>query len=116
MQVLFLILVALIVWGTPAFSRAEPTAPSYAWQEGPAEVTLGEQALLTLPAGYAYLSQKETQRALKDMGNFPSGAELALVTGNRDRTQWFVVLRLSTPDMWPMTTQQIGMRTQCWPL
>jgi uncharacterized membrane-anchored protein len=93
MHVLPFTLVALFLWGLSAPSYGEPTPPSYAWKEGPAEVTLGEQAMLKLPAGYSYLGQKDTQRALKDMGNFPSGTELALVTGAGDQAQWFVVIR-----------------------
>ncbi len=93
MHVLSLTLVALFLWGVAVPSYAEPTAPSYAWQEGPAEVTLGEQAVLKLPTGYSYLGQKDTQRALKDMGNFPSGSELALVTAAGNQAQWFVVIR-----------------------
>ncbi len=86
-------LIAMVLWGISVPSYGEPPAPSYAWKEGPTEVLLGEQAMLTLPAGYSYLGQKDTQRALKDMGNFPSGVELALVTGAGDHAQWFVVLR-----------------------
>ena len=58
MHVLPFTLVALFLWGISVPSYGEPTAPSYAWKEGPAEVTLGEQAMLKLPAGYSYLGRK----------------------------------------------------------
>lgn len=93
MHVVSLALAALFLWGVPTRAQAESAPPHYAWQAGPAEVALGEQAVLKLPSGYSYLSQKDAQRALKDMGNFPSGTELALVTGDRDQARWFVVIR-----------------------
>lgn len=66
---------------------------SYAWQEGPIDAPLGEQATLSLSAGYRFLGPQDTQRLLKEMGNFPSGAELGLVTGSSGDRDWFVVIR-----------------------
>lgn len=74
-------------------SPSAPPAPSYAWQEGPMEAALGEQATLTVPQGYAFLSQGDAQRLLSDMGNFPSGQELGIVAGTGEGDRWFVVLR-----------------------
>lgn len=84
-------LVALLGMGGAAW--AESTEPSYAWQHGPLEAPLGEQATLALSAGYRFLGPQDTQRLLKEMGNFPSGAELGLVTGGSGDSDWFVVIR-----------------------
>lgn len=72
---------------------AQSTERSYAWQQGPLDAPLGEQATLTLSADYRFLGPQDTQRLLKEMGNFPSGAELGLVTGGSGDSEWFVVIR-----------------------
>lgn len=72
---------------------ASPPAPSYAWQEGPIDARLGDQATLTVPQGYAFLDKGDAQRLLSDMGNFPSGEELGLVAGAGEGDNWFVVIR-----------------------
>jgi uncharacterized membrane-anchored protein len=69
------------------------TEPTYAWQKGPFKATLGDQANLTVPEGYVFLGPQDTQRLLKDMGNFPSGSELGLVAGGSGDQNWFVVIR-----------------------
>ncbi len=89
---IYLVGVAAILgmWGEVS---AQSTEPSYAWQHGPLEAPLGEQATLALSAGYRFLGPQDTQRLLKEMGNFPSGAELGLVTGGSGDSDWFVVIR-----------------------
>lgn len=66
---------------------------TYAWQAGPLEAKLGDQATLKLSEDYIYLGPQETQRILKDMGNFPSGTELGLVAAGKGDDRWFVVIR-----------------------
>ncbi|MBX3324967.1 MAG: DUF2167 domain-containing protein [Nitrospira sp.] len=78
------------IWGEV---RAQPAEPTYAWQQGPLEAPLGEQATLKLSADYRFLGSKDTERLLREMGNFPSGAELGLVTGGSGDSDWFVVIR-----------------------
>ena len=82
---------ALLCLGDVAWVQA--TESSYAWQQGPLEAPLGEQATLKLSADYRFLGPKDTERLLQEMGNFPSGAELGLVTGNSGDSDWFVVIR-----------------------
>ena len=65
----------------------------YAWQAGPLEAKLGEQATLKLSEDYMFLGPQETQRILKDMGNFPSGQELGLVASSKRGSNWFVIIR-----------------------
>ncbi len=80
-----------------AFSSAiaqEANSP-YAWQGGPVDVRLGDQAVLKLPEGYRFLGPADTKRALTAMGNFPSGEELGLVASANATggDTWFVVIR-----------------------
>jgi uncharacterized membrane-anchored protein len=73
----------------------EPPAPAagYGWKKGPIEAKLGDQAVLSLPEGYGFMGPEDTQRALKEMGNFPSGNELGLVAPAGEKGNWFVVIR-----------------------
>jgi uncharacterized membrane-anchored protein len=73
----------------------EQTKPEtkYAWQAGPLEAKLGDQATLKLSEEYIFLGPQETQRILKDSGNFPSGQELGLVAGSKRGNNWFVIIR-----------------------
>lgn len=91
-------LVAVVVllvgggWNLSAVAQ-ESSQPALAWQVGPTEAKLGDQALLKLPQGYRFLGSQETQRLLKQMGNFPSGSELGLITSATAGEQWFMVVR-----------------------
>lgn len=73
--------------------HAQSAEPTYAWQQGPLDAPLGEQATLKLSADYRFLGPKDTARLLREMGNFPSGAELGLVTSGSGDSNWFVVIR-----------------------
>ena len=83
----------VVVLGLGGAAWAQSTESTYAWQQGPFEAPLGEQAMLKLSADYRFLGPKDTERLLREMGNFPSGAELGLVTGNSGDSDWFVVIR-----------------------
>lgn len=83
---------ALCCWTLPAIADGPPQQ-ALAWQVGPTEAKLGDQALLKLPQGYRFLGAQETQLLLKQMGNFPSGSELGLITSATDGQQWFMVVR-----------------------
>ena len=74
---------------SPAF--ADESAPALPWQVGPTEAKLGDQARLKVPQGYRFLGALETQRLLKQMGNFPSGSELGLITSAAGAEQWFMI-------------------------
>jgi uncharacterized membrane-anchored protein len=74
-------------------AQSEEPTRTYAWQQGPLEAKLGDQATLKLSENYRFLDPDETRRILKDMGNFPSGAELGLVAGSAGDDSWFVVVR-----------------------
>jgi uncharacterized membrane-anchored protein len=75
--------------------------PTYAWQAGPLEAKLGDQATLKLSEEYRFLSPQETQRILKDMGNFPSGQELGLVAASKRESHWFVIIRFENAGFVP---------------
>ena len=83
----------LAVVGFGGVAWAQSTESTYAWQQGPLDAPLGEQATLKLSADYRFLGPKDTERLLREMGNFPSGAELGLVTGHSGDSDWFVVIR-----------------------
>ena len=86
------IVLALCAWILPAFAD-EPSPQALSWQVGPGEAKLGDQALLKLPKGYRFLGAQDTQRLLKQMGNFPSGSELGLITPTDEGEPWFMVVR-----------------------
>ncbi len=83
----------VVVLGLGAVAWAQSSESSYAWQQGPLDAPLGGQATLKLSADYRFLGPKDTERLLREMGNFPSGAELGLVTGSSGDSDWFVVIR-----------------------
>lgn len=79
--------------GAESSVLAQPSDDAYAWQRGPLAVPLGDQATLTLSPDYRFLGPQDTKRVLKEMGNFPSGTELGLVTAGSGESKWFVVIR-----------------------
>jgi len=87
-----LLLVALMC--SLSAAQADEGTIQLAWQAGPTEVTLSDQATLRLPEGYRFLGREQTQIMLKEMGNFPSGSELGLIT-SAGKEDWFVVVRYS---------------------
>lgn len=96
MRWLACLIVIALAWSGGDLSIAEeaaPATPTYAWQKGPLEAKLGDQAVLNIPQGYVFLDPHETQRLLKAMGNFPSGEELGLVAGGSEDEDWFMVIR-----------------------
>ena len=92
LRLMAVIVLVLAAWALPAIAE-EPPQQALAWQVGPGEAKLGDQAVLKLPKGYRFLGGQETQRLLKQMGNFPSGAELGLITATAENEQWFMVVR-----------------------
>jgi len=90
-QYMFLLLVTVTLSCLPA--HANEPAKQLSWLAGPSDVKLSDQATLRLPQGYRFLGSQETQDVLKRMGNFPSGAELGLITSTNDDDRWFVVVR-----------------------
>ena len=92
LRLMAVIVLALCAWTLPAIAD-EPKPSALPWLVGPAEAKLGDQALLKLPQGYRFLGGPETQQLLKQMGNFPSGSELGLVTAMGEGEQWFMVVR-----------------------
>jgi uncharacterized membrane-anchored protein len=88
-----LVLAALLLLSPLHFASAQDKQMQVAWQNGPLEAKLGDQAVLTLTADYRFLGPADTQRLLRATGNFPSGAELGLVTPLKGEENWFVVIR-----------------------
>jgi uncharacterized membrane-anchored protein len=86
------VVLALCGWTLQAIADGPPQQ-ALPWQVGPTEAKLGDQALLKVPQGYRFLGAQETQLLLKQMGNFPSGSELGLITSDTEGQQWFMVVR-----------------------
>lgn len=91
-RLMAVVVLTLCAWTLPATAQ-EPPPQALPWQVGPTEAKLGDQALLKLPQGYRFLGAQDTQRLLKQMGNFPSGSELGLITATGEGEQWFMVVR-----------------------
>jgi uncharacterized membrane-anchored protein len=60
---------------------------------GPADITLRDQALLKLPAGYLWVPEAEAAKLLKSMGNRTDSRLLGIVLPKDERQNWMVVAR-----------------------
>lgn len=90
---LLLVLLGLVTGSPVSPSLADEGKPALPWIMGPTDAKLGDQALLKVPSGYQFLGAQETQHLLKQMGNFPSGSELGLITATGEGEEWFMVVR-----------------------
>jgi uncharacterized membrane-anchored protein len=71
--------------------EAASTAAKAAQVMGPKAITLGDQAVLNLPAGYAYIPAAEAARLMSAMGNHTGEGFHGLVVG--EQLEGFVTLR-----------------------
>jgi uncharacterized membrane-anchored protein len=61
--------------------------------EGPADVTLIDQAVLKLPEGYAFIPKAESARIMRAMGNSINDSEfVGLFVGTKANDDWMVVV------------------------
>jgi uncharacterized membrane-anchored protein len=61
--------------------------------EGPADVTLIDQAILKLPDGYAFIPKAEGARLMRAMGNTVSDSQfVGLFVGTKPNDDWIVVV------------------------
>ncbi len=91
---LLLVLLGLVTGSPVSPLLADEGKPAaLPWVMGPTDAKLGDQALLNVPKGYQFLGAQETQQLLKQMGNFPSGSELGLITATGEGEEWFMVVR-----------------------
>jgi uncharacterized membrane-anchored protein len=58
---------------------------------GPADIKLGDQATLKLPAEHVYVPPKEAANVMRAMGNYPSPSLLGAIFPEKDGG-WFVVM------------------------
>jgi uncharacterized membrane-anchored protein len=92
----------------PAFAQAAPPSEaerqaevSAAWEaaskagtEGPNDITLLDQAVLKLPAGYFFIPRTEGVRVMRALGNNVGDSSfVGLVVGTQQNDQWIVVIR-----------------------
>jgi len=66
-------------------------AAATAVQNGPRDITLADQAVLKLPAGYGFIPQAEAARLMTAMGNRTSEGFMGLIVG--DKLDGFVSVR-----------------------
>ena len=59
--------------------KAASAAVQAAMQSGPAEIPLGKQARLKLPAGYSFIPQPQADQLLKAMGNGEDPSRLGVI-------------------------------------
>lgn len=59
--------------------------------KGPADITLRDQAVLKLPAGYVWVPEPAAGQLMKALGNHPGERELGLVFPDGDEGGWMVV-------------------------
>lgn len=59
---------------------------------GPSDITLGNQAVLKLPSGFAFVPEKESQQWLKKTGNGEEKGLLGLIFPMNDEDSWFAVV------------------------
>jgi uncharacterized membrane-anchored protein len=60
---------------------------------GPADITLRDQALFKLPAGYLWVPEAEAATLLKSMGNRTDSRLLGIVLPKDERQNWMVVAK-----------------------
>lgn len=73
-----------------AEERAAWQAAAHAAISGPTEVTLRDQAKLTIPSGDVFIPQAEATRLSRSFGNRPGPDFLGIVTTLSDADQWIV--------------------------
>ena len=62
------------------------------WQPGPTDISLSNQAVLKLPAGYTFLEAEQAKALLRRVGNFPSDTVLGLIAPQQEGNDWFIVV------------------------
>lgn len=96
----YLLLLAALASGAAHATKAEADAEMQsamaaarsAAQPGPADITLKNQAVMKLPAGYVYVPQPQADQLLKAMGNGTDSTRLGVIFSSGDG-QWMVVPR-----------------------
>ena len=92
--------VALMILGAGVnLAVAEPQAKDDGYDEfihkagklGPSHVTLGSEATLDLPAGYAFIPEKAARAIMKQMGNETDDTLIGLIFPEKKNT-WFVTV------------------------
>jgi len=93
---------ALLAIGCAASAQAEedqPNASQLAWDaaskaatRGPAEITLGDQAILHLPAEMAFVPKTEAVALMKSWGNSVDDRFMGMVTPTSDSEYWVMTV------------------------
>src|SRR5262249_44377673 len=63
------------------------------WQQGPANIDLGHELTMSLPAEHMYLPSALASKLLEKMGNFHNENLLGVVASKQEEAEWFVTLR-----------------------
>lgn len=91
----FFALALLALLAGPALCQEAPAegqpALQVQWTEGPAKVSLGDQAEVDLPAGYLFADADDTRKLMERMGNPSTGKEMGLIAPSGEGNNWFIV-------------------------
>ncbi len=97
-------LLPLLAWAAPAPSEpAEPEAqaeaageaqePRFHWRPGPAQVDLGHELKLDVPAEHLFLEKGDAAKLMEANGSFYNDNLLGVVTAADENSSWIVVIR-----------------------
>jgi uncharacterized membrane-anchored protein len=75
-----------------ASGEPAPAEPS-PWQAGPAQIDLGHDVMLALPAQYGFLPKEPATKVLEANGSLYNDNLLGIVAGADQNAEWFVVVR-----------------------
>lgn len=84
-----LCLSALVSANNPQIQAAYQAAAKAA-QNGPADITLIDQAKLKLPKGYAFIPKAEAQALMSAMGNSAGDDMLGMIMPEDENQNWFI--------------------------
>jgi uncharacterized membrane-anchored protein len=90
---------AAIVLGAAAPALAENPDPQKAWDEavkaavnGPSDVPFGDQAVLHLPSGYAFIPKPESVKLMEAWGNSSGEGFYGLIAPTADGQAWIMTV------------------------
>ena len=72
--------------------KAAVAAAQLAQTNGPAQIRLGDQGALALPAGYYFVPKSEANRMMRAMGNEVSDQLMGLVAAKDGKSRWFATV------------------------
>jgi uncharacterized membrane-anchored protein len=75
----------------PLLASADASAQDIQWVQGPATVTLGDQATIELSRGHIFANASDTKRIMEMSGNLPGDSEVGLITSADEESEWYLI-------------------------